>query len=120
MSTPERDPNCLFCRIIAGEIPATTLLATPDAVVIADINPQAPVHALAIPRRHVVSAGHLTLADAATLMATIDAANTYARNTGIDATGYRLVMNNGADAGQSVLHLHIHILGGRVLGWPPG
>jgi histidine triad (HIT) family protein len=120
MAAPEYDPTCLFCRIIAGEIPATKLLETPDAVVIADINPQAPVHALAIPRRHIPSAGHLTMADSATLAAVIDAANTVARAKGIDVTGYRLVMNNGADAGQSVPHLHVHILGGRALGWPPG
>jgi histidine triad (HIT) family protein len=120
MSSPERDPDCLFCKIIAGEIPSTKLLETPDVVVIADINPQAPVHALAIPRRHIPSAAALTPADAATLLAVIDAANAVARDKGIDATGYRLVMNHGADAGQSVDHLHVHLLGGRPLGWPPG
>jgi diadenosine tetraphosphate (Ap4A) HIT family hydrolase len=120
MATPARDPNCLFCKIIAGEIPATKLLETPDAIVIADINPQAPVHALAIPRRHIPSALHLTPADAATLAAVIEAANTIARQKGLDATGFRLVMNHGADAGQSVDHLHVHLLGGRALGWPPG
>lgn len=120
MTSPERDPNCLFCKIIAGEIPAKKLLETPDAIVIADINPQAPVHVLAIPRRHIPSAAALTPADATTLLAVIAAANTVARDTGTEATGYRLVMNHGADAGQSVDHLHVHLLGGRALGWPPG
>ena len=120
MAAPDRDPNCLFCRIIAGEIPATKLLETAEAIVIADINPQAPVHALAIPRRHIPSAAHLTPGDAQTLAAVIDAANTVARQKGIEATGFRLVMNHGSDAGQSVDHLHVHLLGGRQLGWPPG
>ena len=120
MAAPDYDAACLFCRIIAGEIPSTKLLETPDAVVIADLNPQAPVHGLAIPRRHIPSAAQLSAADAATLLAVIDAANTVARDKGVAETGYRLVMNTGADAGQSVLHLHVHILGGRPLGWPPG
>ncbi len=120
MSNPERDPSCLFCRIIAGEIPATKLLETPDAIVIADINPQAPVHALAIPRRHIASVERLTPDDATLLAAVIDAANQVARARGVDASGYRLVINHGADAGQSVPHLHVHLLGGRQLGWPPG
>ncbi len=120
MATPERDPDCLFCKIIAGEIPGTRLLETDDVIVIQDINPQAPVHGLAIPKRHIPSAAHLTLADAATLAAVIDAANTVARDKGVADSGYRLVMNIGPDAGQSVAHLHVHILGGRALGWPPG
>ncbi len=120
MTLPERDPDCLFCKIIAGEIPSTKLLETEDAVVIADITPQAPLHALALPRRHIVSAAHLTPADAATLAAVLDAANTVARQQGVAESGYRLVMNIGPDAGQSVLHLHVHLLGGRALAWPPG
>ncbi len=120
MAAPARDPNCLFCRIIAGEIPAAKLLETDEAIIIADINPQAPVHVLAIPRRHIPSAAHLTAADAQTLAAVIDAANVIARDKGIEATGFRLVMNHGSDAGQSVDHLHVHMLGGRALGWPPG
>jgi histidine triad (HIT) family protein len=120
MAAPERDPNCLFCRIIAGEIPAAKLLETDEAIVIADINPQAPVHVLAIPKRHIPSAAHLTPTDATTLAGVIDAANAVARDRGIDATGFRLVMNHGQDAGQTVDHLHVHLLGGRALGWPPG
>lgn len=120
MSEPERDPHCLFCKIIAGEIPSTKLLETADVVVIADINPQAPTHALAIPRRHIASVALLTPADAVTLAAVIEAANQVARDQGRESTGYRLVINHGADAGQSVAHLHVHVLGGRPLGWPPG
>lgn len=120
MSEPERDPSCLFCRIIAGEIPTKPLLATPEAIVIPDINPQAPFHALAIPRRHIPSVADLTPADAATLAAVFDAANQVARDHGVAASGYRLVLNHGADSGQTVPHLHLHILGGRSLGWPPG
>src|SRR5579875_2668952 len=87
MATPERDPDCLFCKIIAGEIPGTRLLETDDVIVIQDINPQAPVHGLAIPKRHIPSAAHLTLADAATLAAVIDAANTVARDKGVADSG---------------------------------
>lgn len=120
MSQANRDPACLFCRIVAGEIPATKLLETDEAIVIADRNPQAPLHALAIPRRHITSIERVTRADAATLAAVFDAANQVARARGVDASGFRLVMNHGADAGQTVLHLHVHLLGGRPLGWPPG
>jgi histidine triad (HIT) family protein len=119
MADVERDPNCLFCKIVAGEIPAKPLLETDEAIVIGDINPQAPTHALAIPRRHIASVANLTADDATTLAAVIDAANTVARENGLDASGYRLVINHGPDAGQSVPHLHIHILGGKPLGWPP-
>ena len=88
-------------------------------MVIADINPQAPVHALVIPRRHIASIADITAADAATMTALIDAANTVARQNGLDATGFRLVINHGTHAGQSVPHLHIHVLGGQPMGWPP-
>ena len=119
MAEIERDPACLFCRIIAGEIPANRLLETDEAIVIADINPQVPTHVLAIPRRHIASVATLTAADATTLAAVIDAATTIARERGLDASGYRLVINHGADAGQSVPHLHVHMLGGAAMGWPP-
>ena len=115
----QRDPNCLFCKIIAGEIPAQRLLETDDAIVIADINPQAPLHALAIPRRHIASIAIVTAADAATLAAVFTAATTVAHQHGVDASGYRLVLNHGDDAGQSVPHLHVHVLGGKPMGWPP-
>jgi histidine triad (HIT) family protein len=119
MTDSARDPQCLFCRIIAGEIPSTKLLETDEAIVIADINPQAPVHALSMPRRHIVSIAHMTPADAATLSAVIDAAVTVARQRGLEESGYRLVINHGPDAGQSVAHLHVHVLGGNPMGWPP-
>ena len=120
MQPAERDPSCLFCKIIAGEIPAQRLTETDEAIAIADINPQAPTHVLVIPRRHIASIANLIPADAATLADVIATANAIAREQGIDASGYRLVVNHGADAGQSVPHLHVHVLGGRTLGWPPG
>ncbi len=120
MTEPERDPQCLFCRIIAGEIPATKILETPTAIAIADINPQAPTHVLVIPRRHISGIAAVTPQDAATLAEIIDAANQVARARGLDQSGYRLVVNQGPDAGQSVPHLHVHVLGGRQLQWPPG
>lgn len=113
------DANCLFCRIVAGEVPATLVRETPDTVAFADINPQAPVHVLVIPRVHHVDVGSLAAADpglAGRLAA--DAAEA-AQASGV-GSAYRLVFNTGAEAGQSVFHVHGHVLGGRPLNWPPG
>lgn len=120
MTIPDHDPSCLFCRIITGAIPAKPVWETSDVIVIQDINPQAPTHVLAIPRRHIPSIEAITPDDAAILLAVFEAANHVARERGLDKTGYRLVLNHGADAGQSVPHVHVHVLGGRHLGWPPG
>jgi len=120
MSDLARDPTCLFCRIIAGEIPATILAENDSAIAIADINPQAPLHALAIPRRHIASVANITAADAEDFAAVFLLAQQVAREAGKDVSGYRLVINHGQDAGQSVGHLHVHVLGGRPLKWPPG
>ena len=110
--------DCLFCRIVRGEIPATLVAETDDCIAFRDINPQAPVHVLVIPRKHVASLDAMTdpgmLAKAGALLAEI------ARSEGIAASGYRMVINNGGDGGQTVGHLHLHLLGGRRLKWPPG
>jgi len=110
--------GCIFCRIASGEIPAARVAENDAAIAFRDLNPQAPVHVLVVPRRHVAS-----LADAAEgeeLGALLLLAREVARLEGIADRGYRVVTNSGADAGQTVHHLHLHVLGGRALGWPPG
>ena len=110
--------GCLFCRIATGEIPAQVVLADDRTLVFRDINPQAPVHLLAIPRLHIGSAAELTEEHAELLSALFGALRAAAREEGVES--YRLVTNVGPDAGQSVDHLHLHLLAGRRLGWPPG
>ncbi len=112
------DASCLFCRIVAGEIPATLVAETPHAVAFRDIAPKAPVHILVIPRRHVTSLAVAT--DAGELGEILALAARVAEQEGVSDTGYRVVTNVGEDGGQSVGHLHFHVLGGRALGWPPG
>lgn len=112
--------DCLFCKIADGRIPSDRVYEDDEVVAFRDIDPQAPVHVLVIPRRHIESADALTAADAATVMAMFAAAQRVARALGVAESGYRLVTNIGADAGQSVPHLHLHLLGGRSLQWPPG
>jgi len=114
------DPDCLFCRIAAGEIPAKKAHEDADVVAFHDINPQAPTHVLVIPRKHIPTLNDLTAADAATIGTTIVKASEIARTLGLHEDGYRLVVNNGEGAGQTVFHIHVHILGGRRFGWPPG
>ena len=114
-----RDPDCLFCKIVAKEIPADVVLDRDDVLAFRDVNPQAPTHVLVIPKDHLnsleaVGAGHEPL-----LASLVDAVNEVARNDGIDG-GFRMVTNIGAAAGQSVDHLHLHVLGGRAMTWPPG
>lgn len=113
--------DCIFCRIAAGEIPAKIVRKSADAVAFYDLNPQAPVHVLVIPTRHYSalreakgSEGHAVLGKLMAFAADV------ATDLGLDAGGYRLVTNTGPDGGQSVFHLHLHLLGGRRLGWPPG
>ena len=110
--------ECLFCRIVAREVPADIVVETEDSLVCRDINPQAPVHVLAIPRRHVVSAAHLTDADGPLIADLFAALRAAAASEGVSS--YRIVTNVGPDAGQSVMHLHFHMLADRQLGWPPG
>jgi histidine triad (HIT) family protein len=111
-------PDCLFCRIVAGEVPADRVHEDEDVIVFRDINPKAPTHVLAIPRRHVASAAALTEEDGPLLAALFGALRRVASDAGLD--DYRIATNVGAGAGQSVFHLHLHLLGGRPLHWPPG
>lgn len=114
------EAQCLFCRIMEGKVPSQIVRQDDDTVAIRDINPQAPTHVLVMPRRHIPSLD--ALEGNATPVATSLwlAARAVARQEGIDRTGYRLVLNNGPDALQSVDHIHLHVLGGRRMGWPPG
>jgi histidine triad (HIT) family protein len=112
--------GCLFCKIVAGEIPATRVHEDAACVAFRDNNPQAPTHVLIVPRVHVASVSDLRPEHDATLGAMFRAAATSAAQEGLAARGWRTVFNVGADAGQTVLHLHLHLLGGRPLGWPPG
>lgn len=110
---------CLFCKIVSGEIPVERLYETADTLAFADIHPQAPVHLLIIPKRHIASHAEALPADAGLLGNLLAAAGEVARAQHL-ARGYRLVVNTGADGGQTVEHLHVHLLGGRPMGWPPG
>lgn len=114
------DRSCAFCRIVAGEGPAEVVRESDRIMAFRDINPQAPVHLLLIPKEHVVSVAELDDAHAGTLADLMQAATHLARAEGVDASGWRLVTNVGPDAGQSVYHLHFHLLGGRRMAWPPG
>ena len=111
--------DCIFCKIIAGEIPATFVHRDEDLVAIQDINPQAPTHLLLIPREHVARLLDLKREEAGVLAKIVEAANRLARERKLE-NGFRLVVNNGPGAGQTVDHLHVHLLGGRAMQWPPG
>jgi histidine triad (HIT) family protein len=115
----ERDPDCLFCKIAAGEVSSDRVYEDDEVVVFRDINPRAPTHVLAIPRRHIAGAHALTDADAGTLSALFAALRKVADDAGL-GSGYRIVTNVGPESGQSVFHLHFHLLGGRPMSWPPG
>jgi histidine triad (HIT) family protein len=110
----------IFGKIAAKEIPAKLVYEDERAVAFRDINPQAPVHVLVIPRQEIARVGETTPADEGLLGHLVWVASEVARREGIASTGYRLVVNNGPDGGESVPHLHIHVLGGRALAWPPG
>lgn len=111
--------DCIFCKIAAGEIPAKLLFEDDQVVAFADMNPQAPTHVLVIPRRHIVSLAQAVKSDNALLGHMNGAVAELARTLHLD-NGYRTVINTGADGGQTVEHLHIHLLGGRHMTWPPG
>jgi histidine triad (HIT) family protein len=111
--------NCLFCKIAAGEIPSKIVYQDQDVVAFEDINPQAPHHILLIPRRHITSMAELAIEDGPVLAALFTTADKIARERGFAESGYRFVTNVGPDAGQSVFHLHFHLIGGRKMGWPP-
>ena len=112
--------NCLFCKIIDRHAPAKILYEDERAVAIQDIHPQAPVHLLVLPRQHLPSLQEATAEDETLLGHLFTLAARLARERGLDSKGYRTVINNGTWAGQSVSHLHVHVLGGRVFRWPPG
>lgn len=110
--------TCLFCRIVRGEIPATVVASTDDAIAFRDIHPEAPVHVLVVPRQHLSSLNDTT--DSSLVGRLMALGAEVARKEGIADTGYRLVINTNEHGGQTVSHLHIHVLGGRAMRWPPG
>lgn len=110
--------DCLFCRIVRGEIPATVVAETEDALAFRDIDPKAPVHVLVIPKKHVPSLSDTD--DVELIGRVMNLAAAVAKQEGIDETGYRTVVNTREAAGQTVHHLHAHVLGGRAMAWPPG
>lgn len=112
-------PECLFCDIAAGKLPATEVLATDRVVAFRDIDPQAPTHVLVITRQHYPDLAALAAANAGLLHELVTQAHQVAVAEGV-ADGYRVVFNTGPQAGQSVPHVHAHVLGGRLMGWPPG
>lgn len=114
------DDPCLFCGIVAGTVPAEVVARSDHGVAFRDINPQAPVHVLVVPVRHIDNAASVGSDDADTLAGLFVLAQQVAATEGIDERGFRLVANVGEDALNSVGHLHLHLLGGRQLGWPPG
>ena len=116
----ERDPACLFCRIVAGEVPSDRVMEDERLVAFRDIAPRAPTHILVVPREHIPSVRELTEGDGALLAHLFVSAQGLAAREGIADAGYRLVANVGEWGGQSVAHLHLHLLGGRAMMWPPG
>ena len=114
------DPDCLFCKIIAGDIPADIIYESDTAIAFRDINPRAPTHVLIVPREHIATINDINPEQEAIVGSLFSAARAIAAQEGISDDGYRAVMNCNAAAGQTVFHLHLHLLGGRILGWPPG
>ena len=112
--------DCLFCKILAGDIPADIIYESESAIAFRDINPQAPTHVLVIPRQHIATINDLDEADRSLVGDLYLAAQQIAAEEGIAESGYRAVMNCNEGAGQSVFHIHLHVLGGRALTWPPG
>lgn len=114
------EPDCLFCKIVAGDIPADVVHETDTTLAFRDLQAQAPVHVLVIPKQHHPTAAALVEADPTVLADMIAAARDVAVAEGIAQSGYRLVVNTGSDGHQTVFHAHVHVLGGRSMGWPPG
>ena len=115
----DTDPECLFCGIVSGNVPATVVHESDRTVAFRDVNPQAPTHVLVIPRRHAADLAALAAAEPAAVTAIADAVADIALAEGL-GEGYRVVFNTGTRAGQTVFHAHAHVLGGRDLSWPPG
>ncbi|RMI47181.1 HIT domain-containing protein [Actinomadura harenae] len=116
----ESTAACLFCKIVEKEIPAEIVRESDTALAFRDINPQAPTHVLVVPKEHHPNAAELAAASPALLADVVALAAEVAAEEGIDEAGYRIVFNTGAQAGQTVFHVHAHLLGGRALQWPPG
>lgn len=112
--------DCLFCKIIEGEIPCDKVYENDQVIAFRDVNPQAPTHILVIPRKHISTVNDLTAADKNIVGEMLLAAQAVAKQEGIEESGYRLVMNCNEGAGQTVFHIHLHVLGGRRMNWPPG
>ena len=112
--------DCLFCKIVADQIPATVVFRDDAVTAFRDINPQAPTHVLVIPNRHIDSTEDLSAADDGMVGTLVRAARDVARQEGLSERGYRLVFNTGRDANNTVPHLHLHVIGGRAMTWPPG
>jgi histidine triad (HIT) family protein len=112
--------DCLFCKIVTGDVPAVRVAETARTIAFRDINPQAPTHVLVIPKDHYRDLAALASADGGLLAEVAAQAHQIAEAEGIGGTGYRVVFNTGREAGQSVFHAHAHVLGGRLLAWPPG
>jgi histidine triad (HIT) family protein len=114
------DPNCIFCKIIDKKIPAKILHEDEFSIAFEDLNPQSPVHLLIVPKRHIPDIHSIVIADREVIGHLFFVARTLASKKGLEGTGYRMVINNGRDAGQTVFHIHLHLLSGRRFSWPPG
>ena len=114
------DPECIFCKIVAGQIPAGIVFSNEQVTVFRDINPQMPVHLLVVSNQHITDTDALTPQQDGLVGAVVRGGSEAARQTGLAERGYRLVFNTGADANNTVAHLHLHVLGGRPMSWPPG
>ncbi|MBN1383967.1 MAG: histidine triad nucleotide-binding protein [Elusimicrobia bacterium] len=112
--------DCIFCKIINKDIPAKIVAETPGLIAIRDVNPQAPVHILIIPKKHIPTLNDVTKGDGSIVTDVHFLAQELAKNEGVGEKGFRLVLNTNSEAGQSVFHIHWHLLGGRILNWPPG
>ena len=114
------EQDCLFCKIVDGDIPADIVYESETAIGFRDINPQAPIHMVVIPRQHIATINDIEPADEAQVGSLLSAARQIAADEGLAEDGYRAVMNCNAAAGQTVFHIHLHVIGGRQMGWPPG
>lgn len=112
--------DCLFCKVVAGQVPATLVFENDHVVAFKDITPRAPTHVLIVPRRHIATLNELSPEDDALVGEMVRAAAAIAKEQGLSERGYRTVFNCNAEAGQTVFHIHLHLLGGRPMTWPPG
>ncbi len=116
----DHDPNCIFCKIIEKKVSSRIVFEDDSVVAFEDVNPQAPVHTLVVPKKHITDIHSMSEADRELVGHLFFTARKIAEDKGLDAKGYRMVINNGRGAGQTVFHLHLHILSGRRFSWPPG